>query len=72
MRTSAGLATALNPYIGYENATRVAREALATGRPVADRVLEMGLMKKEELDAVLRPESLTSPQYPSATPRGAR
>jgi aspartate ammonia-lyase len=63
VRASAGLATALNPYIGYENATRVAREALATGRPVADLVLEMGLMKKEELDAVLRPEVLTSPQY---------
>jgi aspartate ammonia-lyase len=42
VRASAGLATALNPYIGYENATRVAREALATGRPVADLVLEMG------------------------------
>src|SRR5207344_2054070 len=68
VRASAGLATALNPYIGYENATRVAREALATGRPVADLVLEMGLMKKEELDAVLRPEVLTSPQYhPGAT-----
>ncbi len=72
VRSSAGLATALNPYIGYENATRVAREALATGRPVADLVLEMGLMKKEELDAVLRPEVLTSPQYHPGARRVAR
>jgi aspartate ammonia-lyase len=63
VRNSAGLATALNPYIGYEHATRVAREALRTGRPVADLVLEMGLMKKAQLDEVLRPEVLTKPHY---------
>ncbi|MFC5300269.1 aspartate ammonia-lyase [Azospira restricta] len=61
VRTSAGLATALNPYVGYENATRVAQEALATGRGVAELVEEMGLMTREELDRVLRPEVLTAP-----------
>ncbi len=62
VRTSAGLATALNPFIGYENATRVAQEALRTGRGVAELVLEMGLMKKDELEAILRPEVLTAPR----------
>ena len=62
VRTSAGLATALNPYIGYENATRVAREALRSGRPVAELVDEMGLMPREQLDAVLRPAVLTAPR----------
>ncbi|MFZ5462447.1 MAG: lyase family protein, partial [Pseudomonadota bacterium] len=62
VRTSAGLATALNPYIGYENATRVAQEALRTGRGVAELVLEMGLMDKESLEAVLQPEVLTAPR----------
>ncbi len=62
VRTSAGLATALNPFIGYENATKVALEALRTGRGVAELVLEMGLMKKEELEAILRPEVLTAPR----------
>jgi aspartate ammonia-lyase len=62
VRKSAGLATALNPYIGYENATKVAREALRTGRSVAELVLEMGLMDKETLDSVLRPEVLTAPR----------
>ncbi|TXG79313.1 MAG: aspartate ammonia-lyase, partial [Rhodocyclaceae bacterium] len=56
---SASLATALNPHIGYENATRVAREALRSGRSVAELVLEWGLMERSELDAVLRPEVLT-------------
>jgi len=62
VRTSASLATALNPHIGYENATRVAQAALSQGRPVVDLVCEMGLMTREELDAVLRPEVLTAPR----------
>ena len=62
VRSSAGLATALNPFIGYENATKVAVEALRTGRSVAELVCEMGFLKPEELDAVLRPEILTAPR----------
>jgi len=62
VRSSASLATALNPYIGYENATRVAQAALTQGRSVTELVLEMGLMTREELDAVLRPEVLTAPR----------
>jgi len=58
---SIGLVTALNPIIGYANATDVAREALATGGRVADIVLARGLMTREELDEVLRPEVLTRP-----------
>jgi aspartate ammonia-lyase len=69
VRSSAGLATALNPYIGYENATRVAQEALRTGRGVAELVLEMGLMDKASLEAVLRPEVLTAPRRAVEPPR---
>lgn len=58
---SIGLVTALNPYIGYENATRVAKEAHASGRGVAEIVLEMGLLTKAELDEILKPEILTRP-----------
>src|SRR5688572_3329973 len=58
---SIGLVTALNPIIGYANATDVAREALATGGRVADIVLARGLMTREQLDEVLRPEVLTRP-----------
>jgi aspartate ammonia-lyase len=61
-RTSAGLATALNPYIGYENATKVAREALRTGRSVADLVLEMGLLDASTLESLLSPNVLTAPR----------
>ncbi|MBP6814210.1 MAG: aspartate ammonia-lyase [Burkholderiaceae bacterium] len=69
VRSSAGLATALNPYIGYENATLIAREAVATGRAVADLVLERQLLTKEELDQILQPEVLTRPYRASGIER---
>jgi aspartate ammonia-lyase len=59
---SIGLVTALNPLIGYANATALAQEALATGKSVYDLVLAKGLLSKETLDDVLRPESLTKPR----------
>jgi aspartate ammonia-lyase len=58
--------TALNPYIGYANATEVAQQALESGRSVYDLVLERKLLSKEELDAILRPEVLTYPRAPLA------
>ena len=59
---SIGIVTALNPYIGYAHATDVAAEAHASGRGVAEIVLERGLMTAEALAEVLRPEVLTRPR----------
>ena len=58
---SAGLATALNPYIGYEAASEVAKDAVKYGRPVADLVLERGLLSAAQLRDILQPEVLTRP-----------
>ncbi|AXH09472.1 aspartate ammonia-lyase [Malaciobacter halophilus] len=60
---SIGLVTALNPYIGYQNATLVAKEALETNRSVYDIVLEKKLLSKEQLDEYLKPENMTHPTY---------
>ena len=62
VKNSIGIVTALNPYIGYANATEVAAEAFATGRGIVEIVLAKGLITKEILDEVLRPEVLTRPQ----------
>jgi aspartate ammonia-lyase len=62
VESSIGLVTALNPFIGYVNATALAKEALATGAKVYDLVLEKGLLPKETLDDILRPEILTGLQ----------
>jgi aspartate ammonia-lyase len=58
---SIGLVTALNPAIGYSAATGIAQEALATGRGVAELVLERNLVPAETLAELLRPENLARP-----------
>ncbi len=66
MTRSIGIVTALNPYIGYANATEIAQEALRTGRSVTDLVLEKKLLTKEKLSEILRPDNLTKPVEPSS------
>ncbi|MCD9196180.1 aspartate ammonia-lyase [Streptomyces albireticuli] len=58
---SIGLATALNPHIGYEQATAVAQEALTTGASVHDLVLAKGLLTQERLQEILHPDNLARP-----------
>ena len=60
VKHSIGIVTALNPYIGYKTSTKVAKEALATGRSVYDLVLEHGYMSKEKLDEALDPKQMTA------------
>jgi len=55
---SIGLVTALNPVLGYENSTLVAKEALETGNSVYAIVLDRELITKEELDDYLKPENM--------------
>jgi len=51
--SSPSIATALNPYIGYEQAARVVKAALAGGKDLRSVVLEMGLLSEEEVDRAL-------------------
>ena len=69
IRGSIGIVTALNPVIGYKNSTKIAKEALATGRPVYDLVLEHGILTKEELDTILAPENMIRPVKLDIKPR---
>ena len=62
VENSIGIVTALNPALGYANATAIAQEALRTGRSVYDLVLEHKLLTKAELDELLQPASLTQPR----------
>lgn len=61
VHNSISLVTALNPVIGYKNSTKIAKEALETGRSVYDLVLEHGILTKEDLDTVLAPENMIKP-----------
>ena len=55
---SIGLVTALTPHIGYAASTALARQALATGRPIKELAAEAGLLTDHQLDTILRPENL--------------
>jgi len=55
---SIGIVTALNPVLGYETSTALAKEALETNRGVYELVLEKNLLTKEELDQLLAPENM--------------
>ena len=55
------LVTALNPYIGYDRAAEVAKEAFATNRTLRQVVLDKGLMDEETVDRALHPRAMTAP-----------
>ena len=59
---SIGLVTALNPYLGYETSTMLAKEALQSGKGIYELVLEHKLMDEEELNKILRPENMVHPR----------
>ncbi len=63
---SIGIVTALNPHIGYTNATAIAREALVSGASVYQLVLDKKLLSQEALDEILQPEMLTQPRAVAA------
>ena len=69
VRNSIGVVTALNPIIGYKNSTKIAKEALETGRGVYELVLEHGILNRDELDEVLRPENMIHPVKLAIKPR---
>ncbi len=58
---SAGLATVLSPLIGYSNAAKLAKEAVATGASIVDLVLREGLVEESVLRAELEPSKLVNP-----------
>ncbi|UOE95737.1 aspartate ammonia-lyase [Alkalihalobacillus sp. LMS39] len=58
---SVGVITAINPHVGYEVATRVAKEALQENRSVREICLERGILSEEELNEILDPIEMTNP-----------
>lgn len=58
---SIGVVTALNPVIGYKNSTKIAKEALETGKSVYQLILDHGILTKEEIDQILSPENMIHP-----------
>ncbi len=58
---SIALATGLNPYIGYERAAALAKEALASDKTIRELAREKKLLSEEQLDEALDPWRMTRP-----------
>jgi aspartate ammonia-lyase len=61
-RSFVGVITALIPYIGYEPAARLAKQALTDGGDIVDVVVASGLLSREEVATLLTAERLTGEQ----------
>jgi len=61
VENSVGIITAICPYVGYEKAANVAKEAIRTGKSVRELVIRDKLLTKEQLDIILNPVSMTEP-----------
>ena len=61
VENSVGIITAICPYVGYEKAASVAKEAIRTGCSVRELVVSKGLLTNEQLDIILDPFSMTEP-----------
>ncbi len=62
MDRSTAVATALSPHIGYAATAEIAKEAIRTGKSVRQVASERGVLSEAELDALLAPERMTSPE----------
>jgi aspartate ammonia-lyase len=51
----------LSPHIGYAATAEIAKEAVRTGKSIRQIARERGVLSDEELDKVLAPEHMTSP-----------
>ena len=59
---SVGVVTALTPYIGYTASAELAAQALTSNKSIVELVVEGGLMKREDVERLLQPSKLSSPQ----------
>ncbi len=59
---SIGIVTALLPYIGYEKAASIAKEALTTGKSVVQLAIDQNLLATGEIEKILSPENMLQPR----------
>jgi fumarate hydratase class II len=62
LHNSLMLVTALNPYIGYENAAKIAKTAHKNNSTLRATTIELGLLSGDEFDKYVIPEDMTKPK----------
>jgi fumarate hydratase class II len=61
LNNSLMLVTALNPYVGYDNAAKIAKNAHHKGISLRESAIEFGLLTGEQFDEYVKPEEMTRP-----------
>ena len=56
------LVTALNPYIGYDKASTIAKTAHKTGTTLKEAAIASGHLTAEQFDEWIKPEQMTGPK----------
>lgn len=56
------LVTALNPYIGYDNAAKIAKKAHKDKSSLKEAGLALGLLTEDQFDQWVRPENMIGPR----------
>jgi len=63
VENSVGIITAINPYIGYDKASDLAKEAIRSGAPIREIVLREKMLSEQELEKILNPYAMTDWEF---------
>ena len=55
------LVTALNPHIGYDKASEVAKKAYKENTTLRDAIEKLGYMTADDFDKLVKPEDMINP-----------
>ena len=72
VENSVGIITAICPYVGYQKAAEIAKEAIKTGESVRKLIIEKGLLTKEQMDEIMDPVQMTEPGISGSLYTGSR
>lgn len=61
VENSVGIITAICPYIGYDKASEIAKEAIQSGASVKEMILREKLLSEDDMEKILDPYSMTEP-----------
>src|SRR4029453_5913558 len=59
LETTIGIVTALNPVLGYEKTTELAKEALQSGKGILELIREKKLLTEDQIKKLMDPAALT-------------
>ena len=56
------LVTALTPYLGYDNAAKIAKKSYKNGTTLKEESVKSGLITEKEYDKIVNPKKMIGPQ----------